>query len=250
LSFDEDIRFAARLLAEAVPFPVLTGAGISVESGVPPFTGPGGLWTRYDPYEYGHIDTFLIDPMRSWTLLMELLEGSLGASPNDAHRSLSVMEDKGWVRPVITQNVDGLHSEAGSKDVLELHGNIRRIKCMKCGNLEVLDASALDTFQKVCFCGGVKKPDVVLYGENLPYSVLIDAQEACSACKAVLVVGTSGLVQPAASLPMIVHERGGKVVEVNPSDTSLSGGYADITIRAGAVKGLTALLDAMTGLLG
>jgi NAD-dependent deacetylase len=241
----EELTKAARVLMDARPFPVLTGAGISVESGIPTFHGPDGLWSKYDPYEYGHIDTFRVRPERTWALLMEIIKGSIDASPNEAHRTLAEMERRGWVGRIVTQNVDGLHSLAGSKDVIELHGDARRVRCLKCGNTETLDQDTIESFQIHCFCGGIKKPDVVLYGENLPMEAIKCAQDLCIHAKAILVIGTSGIVYPAAGLPEIVRCSGGKVIEINPSDTALTNGIATMTMKEGAVQGLKALFSAM-----
>ncbi|MDG6226162.1 MAG: NAD-dependent protein deacylase [Candidatus Thermoplasmatota archaeon] len=245
---DELVK-AARLLLQARPFPVLTGAGISVESGIPTFHGPEGLWSRYDPYEYGHIDTFLEHPERTWELLLEIIRSSISARPNRAHELLAKMEMMNWCGPVITQNVDGFHGLAGSQNVIELHGNARRIRCMKCSFTETLDPEGLEAFQINCYCGGMKRPEVVLYGEDLPMSALMSARESCYGCKGVLVIGTSGIVYPAASLPGIVHDRGFPVVEMDPTETALTGSVADVSIRMGASSGLEALFDAMERIL-
>jgi NAD-dependent deacetylase len=245
MSEQEELTKAARVLMDARPFPVLTGAGISVESGIPTFHGPDGLWSKYDPYEYGHIDTFRVRPERTWTLLMEIIKVSIDASPNEAHRTLAEMERRGWVGRIVTQNVDGLHSLAGSKDVIELHGDARRVRCLKCGNTESLDPETIGTFQIHCFCGGIKKPEVVLYGENLPMEAMRDAQDLCARARAILVIGTSGIVYPAAILSEIVKSSGGDVIEINPSETALTHGISTITIKEGAVQGLKALFSAM-----
>jgi NAD-dependent deacetylase len=247
---NDPIEEAARTLVDAAPFPVLTGAGISAESGIPTFRGPGGVWSRYDPYEYGHIETFRVHPERTWQLLMEMIKGSLGAAPNGAHMVLAEMEGRGLVSGVITQNVDGLHTLAGSRNVVELHGNARMVRCLKCGNPETLDPDMLETFQIHCFCGGMKKPDIVLYGENLPLHAIHRAQEMCQRARAVLVIGTSGIVYPAAALPEIVRSMGGRIVEINPSDTALTEGGRTLTIPMGAVMGVSALFERMKEVIG
>ncbi|MGA1820060.1 MAG: Sir2 family NAD-dependent protein deacetylase [Thermoplasmatota archaeon] len=232
---------AAELIAERLPAMVLTGAGISVESNVPPFRGPGGLWERYDPYEYGHIDTFIEDPLRTWKMLREIIDGAIGTRPNEAHMVISRMEEKGWVRPVVTQNVDGLHAMAGTKELLEVHGNARRIYCPGCGGKEYLDDETWSRFKVRCSCGSVKRPDIVFFGEQLPemeiQTAFLKAREGVD----LVVVGTSGLVQPAAMIPGIAKASGGRIVEVNPVRGDLSMVYPDILIQARATVGMRAL---------
>ncbi len=230
---------AAELLRGLSPILVLTGAGISVESGIPPFRGPGGLWERYDPDEYGHIDTFRKDPGRSWEMLIEIIEGSLSAEPNEAHLSLSRLEERGIIGPIITQNIDGLHQAGGSRDVLELHGNARYITCTGCGRKEEL--RDLNSFSPRCGCGGWKRPDIVFFGEGLPERALTRALMNAEMARAIIVVGTSGIVYPAAMIPEIVKRNGGKVVEINPYSTMYTGSITDVFLESPATEGLRAL---------
>jgi NAD-dependent deacetylase len=159
---------AADILLDHPPFLVLTGAGISVESGLPPFRGPGGIWTRFDPEEYGHIDTFRNDPEKAWVLLTELISGSLNAKPNGAHEALTRLQKLGLAGPIITQNVDGLHRQAGSSDVIDVHGDAGILYCPVCGSREELSGK-MDTFPSpLCSCGNYRRPEIVFYGESLP----------------------------------------------------------------------------------
>ena len=230
---------AAELLSGISPIIALTGAGISVESGIPPFRGPGGLWERYDPDEYGHIDTFRKDPGRSWEMLMEIIEGSLSAKPNEAHLSLSRLEGRGIIGPVITQNIDGLHQAGGSRDVLELHGNARAVTCAGCGRKEEL--RDLSSFSPRCGCGGWKRPNIVFFGEPLPERVLARALVNAEMAGAIIVVGTSGIVHPAAMIPEIVKRNGGKVVEINPFSTIYTDSITDVFLESTATEGLKLL---------
>jgi len=232
---------AAELIAPRLPAMVVTGAGISVESSIPPFRGPGGLWEKYDPYEYGHIDTFRENPHRTWEMLRKIIDGAMGAEPNEAHLAISRMEKRGWVRPVVTQNVDGLHAIAGTSQLLEVHGNARRIYCPGCGKKEYLDSRTWPALKIECSCGSVKRPDIVFFGEQLPekeiQAAFLKAYEGVD----LIVVGTSGLVQPAAMIPGIAKANGGRIVEVNPERGALSMVNADILIQSKATVGMRAL---------
>jgi NAD-dependent deacetylase len=245
---DEDMmrkaEIAAELLRDRLPVMVLTGAGISVESEIPPFRGPGGLWERYDPYEYGHIDTFRENPQRTWTMLREIIEGAVNSEPNEAHLALARMEKKGWVGPIVTQNVDGLHRMAGTDDLLEVHGNARRIYCPGCGKKEEIDASTWGSFSIKCRCGSVKRPDIVFFGEGLPERAISRAFELAYKGIDMIVVGTSGIVQPVALIPPIARSKGGRIVEVNSGSKELTGNHSDLLIVAPATKGMIALESA------
>jgi NAD-dependent deacetylase len=235
---------AVELFRDRLPVMVLTGAGISVESEIPPFRGPGGLWDRYDPYEYGHIDTFRSNPERTWTMLREIIEGAMGSKPNEAHHAIARMEEKGWVRPIVTQNVDGLHRIAGSRDLLEVHGNARRIYCPQCKQEEYIDRSTWSSFKLRCPCGSAKRPDIVFFGEGLPEAAISRAFILAYSGVDLIIVGTSGVVQPVASIPPIARSNGGRIVEVNPGSLELEGKHCDIFLQTKATKGMLALESA------
>jgi len=232
------------LFLERLPVMVLTGAGISVGSSIPPFRGPGGLWDRYDPYEYGHIDIFRSNPERTWIMLREIIEGAMRSEPNDAHRVIARMEDKGWVGPVVTQNVDGLHAAAGSKDILEVHGNARRIYCPECGIRELIERATFNSFTIRCKCGSVKRPDIVFFGESLPETPISRAFDLAYQGVDMIVVGTSGVVHPVALIPPLARSNGGRIVEIGPETTELTGSCTDVFIKAPASTGLAALESA------
>ncbi len=235
---------AAELLRVLSPIIVLTGAGISVESGIPPFRGPGGLWEKYDSDEYGHIDTFRKDPERSWEMLIEIIKGSLSAEPNEAHLSLSRLEERGIIGPLITQNIDGLHQAAGSRDVLELHGNARALTCTGCGRKEEL--RDLSSFSPRCGCGGWRRPNIVFFGEALPERVLTRALINAEMARAIIVVGTSGIIYPAAMIPEIVKRNGGRVVEINPFPTIYTDSITDVFLKSSATDGLKLIEEYLT----
>jgi NAD-dependent deacetylase len=216
----------------------LTGAGISIESGIPPFRGQGGLWERFDPIEIAHIDVLKRDPAKVWRLLIKDLKAIMDrAVPNDGHKGLARLERLGILHAIITQNVDGLHQLAGNTDVIEFHGSFVWQRCMQCGRrveTRHVDASVLPPR---CTCSGVLRPDAVFFGEMIPPEALWRSREAAAACEVMLVIGTSAVVQPAASMPLIAKENGAVVIEINPEATPLTGVVSDILIpgKAGEI---------------
>ena len=201
---------------------VFTGAGISVESGIPAFRGVDGLWTKYDPEEYASINAFIRNPLKVWSMFLSLKDTYVNAKPNYAHKALALMEKNNIVKSVITQNVDGLHQKAGSKNVIEIHGSFNRVKCLLCGYNMDIDVSKLDKPPRCPFDGSVMKPDVVFFGESLPRESWISAMSETYKADVFLMVGTSGIVYPAAMLPEIAYNNGSVVIEVNPEETILS----------------------------
>ena len=219
----------------------LTGAGISAESGVPTFRGEAGLWRQYRPEELATPRAFARDPKLVWEWY-DWRRGVIGAcQPNPAHQALAGMESRLPDFTLITQNVDGLHRLAGNQHVLELHGDIWRLRCTRQGTTLVDRAAPLPEIPPRCAeCGALMRPDVVWFGEALPGDVLEDAFAASAACDVVLVIGTSAVVQPAATLPLIAIENGAALVEINPQPTPLSD-YADLTLRQPAAQALPEL---------
>jgi NAD-dependent deacetylase len=231
---------------------VLTGAGISKESGVPTFRdAQTGLWARFRPEELATPEAFLRDPQLVWEWYAWRRELVGKASPNPGHRALVEIEKRVSSFTLVTQNVDGLHQRAGSGEnqpgcVIELHGSIQRTKCFKEGRVvETWDEGA-EIPPRCPHCGGLLRPDVVWFGEMLPAQALEDSMKAARSCQVLLSVGTSSLVQPAASLPYIAADRGATVVEVNPDFTPLSH-EAAFTLRGPAGKVLPELVKAVWG---
>jgi len=235
---DDLIKRAAKDLAAASHVVALTGAGISVESGIPPFRGKGGLWEKIDPMEYAHIDAFLRDPAKVWGVLIKEMKDVVDqALPNDAHKGLARLEDLGLLKTVITQNVDGLHQAAGNTDVIEFHGSFAWQKCMDCHNRCETRKINLEQIPPRCNCGGIFRPEVIFFGELIPPQHLSRSQLAASQCDIMLVIGTSAVVQPASLMPVISKESGAKVIEINPERTPLTGTVSDYIIlgKAGEV---------------
>ncbi|HHU77177.1 MAG TPA: NAD-dependent deacylase [Firmicutes bacterium] len=241
---EKDLKIAARKIASAKKVVALTGAGISVASGIMPFRGKGGLWEKYDPAEVAEINRFLKHPAKSWIALREIQEVVEKAHPNPAHFSLARMEGMGFLFSIITQNVDGLHQEAGNKVVIEFHGNTRRLVCMECRALYPSTEIPLDTLPPYCpSCGGLLKPDAVFFGESIPTAALLQARVDVQQCEAVLVVGTSGMVEPAASLPSMAKSNGAFIIEINPEPTALTSSIADIFLKGRSEEILPKLVD-------
>jgi NAD-dependent deacetylase len=217
---------------------VLTGAGISAESGVPTFRGPDGLWKQYRVEELATPEAFERNPalvLEWYHYRRDLLKG---IEPNAGHRAIAALEGFFETFTLITQNVDGLHVLAGSTDVVELHGNIRRDRCHRCGRRAAVPAP------RECACGGPMRPDVIWFGELLPADAVERAWRAAATAQLFLVVGTSALVYPAAQLPYLAKEAEAFVVEVNTAPTPFSD-EADLVLRGTAGHWLPLLVDAL-----
>lgn len=229
-----------KLAAQSESMVAFTGAGISAESGIQTYRGDDGVWNRYDPRKYANINHFFKDPSYYWSFFKEVRFPALSrARPNPAHLALAGLESRGRLKAVITQNIDGLHQLAGSGNVLELHGNTRRFSCLSCGNsltLEEVYHLLHRELPPVCpQCQGTLKPDVVFFGESLPVAVLNRARDASRECDLFLVVGSSLVVQPAASLPVMAKDNGAWLVIVNKDQTPLDH-MADLVIRESATR--------------
>lgn len=233
----------AELIRTHQPCVVLTGAGVSTESGIPDFRSAGGIWAQYDPLDVASVEGFRRDPARVWEFYARRLAVLADAEPNDGHRALARLEELGLVSAVVTQNVDGLHQRAGSRDVLEVHGSIRGAVCLACGARagfeRVLDLLPLPR----CACGGVLKPGVVMFGELLPVDVLERATELARGARLMLVVGSSLEVHPVAGLPYETLRTGGALAIVNRDPTPLDAeAHLRLDGAAGAVLRETASL--------
>lgn len=238
---DNLIERAAEKIAAAENVVALTGAGISVDSGIPAFRGTQGLWDKYNPAEYATIDAFLSNPLKVWKMLRELGEVVGGAKPNTGHTGLAELESLGKLKSIVTQNVDGLHQAAGSSCVIEFHGNGRRLVCPSCKRRYEREEILPEMFPPMCACLNVLKPDVVFFGEMIPMHALVAAQAEVRECDVMLVVGTSAQVEPAASLPYVAKSRGATIVEINPEPTPLTYNLADIAIHESASTAVPAI---------
>jgi len=223
MTLNDLIQETAKIIASSKHVVALTGAGISVESGIPPFRGKGGLWEKFDPMEVGHIQSFMENPERVWRLLISGMKDILSeARPNAAQYGLARLESLGKLKTVITQNVDGLHQLAGSRDVIEFHGNFAWLRCLNCGARVKTVNVALKEMPPKCDCGGIYRPECVFFGESIPMQAMDRSQLAASSCDLMLVIGTSAVVQPAAFMPVIARQSGAVVIEINPEPTPLT----------------------------
>lgn len=235
----------AELLRERQPCVVLTGAGISTESGIPDFRSAGGIWERYDPFEVANIDSLRRDPARVWEFYALRLDALAQAEPNDGHLALAELEERGWIRAVVTQNVDGLHQRAGSRDVVEVHGSLREAECIHCG-VRVSMAHAVDTLPLPACpeCGEVLKPGVVMFGELLPVEAIERAQQLAAQAGLLLVVGSSLEVHPVAALPGETLAAGGALAIVNRGGTPWDA-RAELVLDGAAGETLRAVVAAL-----
>ncbi|RMG89024.1 MAG: NAD-dependent deacylase [Chloroflexi bacterium] len=235
------------LLRNAQHVAVLTGAGISAESGVPTFRdAQTGLWAKYDPQELATPEAFRKNPRLVWEWYAWRRELVSKAEPNPGHQALAELEKFVPQFTLITQNIDSLHTRAGSQNVIELHGNITRTKCADEGHFVTTWEQQEEVPPRCPYCGSLLRPDVVWFGESLPYEALKKALEAAQKADFFLTVGTSALVQPAASIPLLAVERGVTTVEVNPQKTPLTS-YMDFYLPGPAGEVLPVLVSAVLG---
>lgn len=237
---------AAQALKDSRCTVAFTGAGISVESGVPPFRGPGGVWSKHDPakFEKGY---FRRHPDEVWPLLKEIFFSNLvKAKPNPAHFALADLENAGKLAGIVTQNIDGLHQKAGSDVVHEYHGSTRRMQCMACRTYFDTSSISLEKLPPPCpSCGGLLKPDFIFFGEGIPSDVHYAATDLAKQSDVCLIVGTGGQVAPANRIPYIVKNRGGIVIEVNLYDTDYSYTTSDYYLQGKAGIMLPKLVQAV-----
>lgn len=243
---EEGMRRAAGLLSSSSYAVALTGAGVSTESGIPDFRSPGGLWSRYDPSEFATLSSFLENPSRFYQAASEFLS-VFTAEPNEGHKALAELEGMGILKAVITQNIDGLHQAAGSKRVVELHGNLRECKCLQCGKVSPIEVLVEKLVQRgelppYCdSCGGLLKPNVIFFGEQLPRQALEEAFECARRCDLMLVAGSSLVVSPANFLPPLAVEAGAELIIVNEEPTPMDA-FASVVIRGKTGKVLPELV--------
>jgi NAD-dependent deacetylase len=236
---------AANILREAQHIVALTGAGISRPSGIPDFRSAGGLWTLDDPMAVASLAGFRADPRRFYRWVQPLIDTIEVALPNPAHLALAQLEREARLTAVITQNIDGLHQRAGSRAVYELHGHIRSATCLECDH----QAPAQPLLEQVrrnnlprCTCGGLFKPDVVLFDELLPRGLFWLAQRAIEQCDVVLVAGTALGVAPVCELPLAALRRGARLIIVNQSETYLDA-RADVVLHEDVAEALPVIVD-------
>ncbi len=230
------------VLIESKNISALTGAGVSAESGIATFRDPDGLWAKFNPQELASIDGFMANPERVWAWYQYRVEIVNSSKPNLGHYALAEFESLNKNFKLITQNVDGLHQRAGSRNVIELHGSIVRNKCFNCN--EIHQESVIETNQlnNCKYCNGLIRPDVVWFGEMLPEKEIELAQLYASNSDVFFSIGTSAEVYPAADLPIIAKRNGALLIEINPDRTQLSD-YVDISISLPSGEVLPLIID-------
>ncbi len=247
----EEIQSAAEDLFNAREAIAFTGAGISVESGIPDFRSSTGLWSKYNPEEYATIDAFRDDPKKVWRMLKEMANLLSEAKPNPAHVGLAYLEKVGKLQAVITQNIDGLHQAAGSRNVIEFHGSNSTLSCLSCDFTVAAETFSIDDLPPTCpQCSAILKPDVVFFGEPIPFEAYRRAMDAASTCDLVLVVGTSAVVYPAADVPIRAKEIGAKVIEINIEPTPLTYRVSDYLIQGQCGEILPQVVESLKPLMG
>jgi len=245
----ETITKAARTICQSTQTIALTGAGISVESGIPDFRSPGGLWERFNPIEYGTIGAFQANPEKVWRMLQEVSHLLGRARANSAHTGLGRLQELGLLHTIITQNVDYLHQEGGATSVIEYHGNAKTLSCLWCNQRYSSDELAGQIPPK-CSCGKILKPDVVFFGEPIPMRALEESHKLASSCKALLIVGTSGEVTPANIIPLTAKKAGATIIEVNVEPTVLTEYVTDIFLQGKAGAIVTELVREVENVMG
>jgi NAD-dependent deacetylase len=240
----QQIKQAAMLLKNAKHAIVFTGAGISVESGIPPFRGAEGLWSRYDPIVLD-LSYFLQNTEHAWLVIKELFYDFFGqARPNAAHYAVAELERAGIVKTVITQNIDNLHQAAGSQSVYEYHGTLKSLVCLKCGT--TYSAEQVDLNQSIPRCArdaGILKPNFIFFGEGIPESVGSRSFQAARMCDTMIVIGTTGEVMPACLIPYQAKENGAMLIEINTEPSKYTASITDIFLRGTATEMMSTLAN-------
>lgn len=240
----EKIKKAAALI-HAAPTQGLayTGAGISVESGIPPFRGRDGLWNTVDP-SFIEINHFYADPEHSWAKIRKIFYDNWGkAKPNAAHFALAEMMNAGFLQGIVTQNIDMLHQHAGAKHVIEFHGTLEALVCLKCAGRFAPERELIDRKRPSCpKCGGLLKPDFVFFGEGIPRDAFDESFRLAENCKWILVVGTTGEVMPACQVPMTAKRAGAKIIEINLQESAYTNRITDLFLPGKAVAIMEQLL--------
>jgi len=239
-------KLAAEAIKNANRAVVFTGAGISVESGIPPFRGKDGLWSKYDP-TFLDINYFHQRPKESWILIKEIFYDFFGqAKPNVAHYALATLEQDGLIKATITQNIDNLHYEAGSKTVYEFHGTSQYCVCEKCGKRYRVSEIDLGNLPPLCMsCGHVLKPDFVFFGEPIPEQTNRLSFHEAEVADVFLLIGTTGEIMPASMIPNIAKRKGATIIEVNPKESNYTESITDIFIQEKATVALPRLTQAL-----
>ena len=242
----DNITQAVELLKNSKYTTAFTGAGISVESGIPPFRGETGLWSKYNPIVLD-INYFNSNPLESWSVIKEIFYDFFGkAKANTAHIALADMEKAGFIQNIITQNIDNLHKEGGSKIVYEFHGNSHTLICTRCSKKYGISDVDFSTLPLICDnCNSLVKPDFIFFGESIPADAYQESVEAVEKADVFLVIGTTSEIMPASQMPHIAIENGAKIIEINPERSNFTNSITDIFLQGKA----TEVMDKIIGKL-
>ena len=239
----DKLNQAIELIRNSSHTTAFTGAGASVESGIPPFRGENGLWSKIDPV---FLDTlyFYKYPEKSWRLIKEIFYDSFRkAKPNDAHYALAELGNKGFLDVVITQNIDNLHQQAGSKKVIEFHGTSQRLVCTNCGRQYGITEELLSILPPKCInCSSILKPDFVFFGEPIPEPARSHSLNEAKIADVFILIGTTGEVQPASMIPIIAKNNGTRIIEINIEDSKYTDSITDVFLKGKATEMMMNLL--------
>ncbi len=234
---------AVELIRNSSHTTAFTGAGISVESGIPPFRGENGLWSKIDPV-FLNTAYFYKYPEESWKLIVDIFYEFFGkAEPNEAHYALAELEEKDLVNVIITQNIDNLHQRAGSKEVIEFHGNSRELVCINCGTKYEVTEELLKKLPPKCInCSGILKPDFVFFGEPIPEPARTNSFNEAKIADVFILIGTTGEIQPASMVPIYAEKNGAKIIEINIEKSNFTNSITDVFLKGKATEVMTNLL--------
>ena len=238
-----DYKKAAKIIKSAKRVTAFTGAGISVESGIPPFRGENGLWSKFDPI-FLDINYFQQNPLQSWKLIKKIFYDFFGkAKPNAAHFALAEMGKMGYVKAVITQNIDNLHQQAGSKEVYEFHGNSRDLICINCGKMQPARETDFSRLPPKCDkCGNTLKPDFVFFGEPIPEPARTNSFLEIEKADVFILIGTTGEIMPASLIPIEAKRNNVKIIEVNIQSSNYTNTITDVFLKGKATEIMEKLL--------
>ncbi len=241
---EEQYKKAADIIRNSKNLIALTGAGHSVESGIPDFRSPGGLWDKFDPMEYAQISSFKKDPVKIWNMIFALKNITDNAKPNPAHLALAKLEEMGFLKAVITQNIDNLHQAAGNKKVIEFHGNASTLECLNCGAKYLSEDIKIDNTPPECKnCSSILKPGFIFFGEMIPPDALHESNRLAGIADAVMVIATSAVVHPAAGIPYMAKRNQASIIEMNLEETGLTSSITDVYIQGRVGITLPKLLE-------
>lgn len=243
-NLEDNIQTAAQLISHANHLVAFTGAGISAESGIPPFRGPEGLWSKYNP-EILELNYFHKNPESSWVVIKEIFYDFFGsAEPNPGHVGLSKLEALGLLKCVITQNIDNLHQAAGNTIVHEFHGNSQKLVCTSCQQHYGVDEISLATLPPKCNkCDGLLKPDFIFFGESIPMDAYHASVSAAEKADVMLIIGSTGEVMPANQIPQIAKQNGAKIIEINLEQSNFTNYITDIYLQGKAGEIMARLIQ-------